>query len=90
MSNNYLYRLVGRAFVLIGLLSQLPSAKGKVTSIPIKHFIFIIQENHSFDNYFPGTFPGANGIPAELLLQIIPAVLSSINRFLLRQHNIPQ
>ena len=31
-------------------------------SIPINHFIYIIQENHSFDNYF-GTYPGANGIP---------------------------
>ena len=30
--------------------------------IPIDHFIYIIQENHSFDNYF-GTYPGANGIP---------------------------
>ena len=29
----------------------------------IKHVIVIMQENHSFDNYF-GTFPGANGIPA--------------------------
>jgi phospholipase C len=29
---------------------------------PIRHLIFIIQENHSFDNYF-GTYPGANGIP---------------------------
>jgi phospholipase C len=28
----------------------------------IKHLIFIIQENRSFDSYF-GTFPGANGIP---------------------------
>jgi phospholipase C len=34
-----------------------------VTQIPINHFIYIIQENHSFDNYF-GTYPGANGIPA--------------------------
>jgi phospholipase C len=30
--------------------------------IPINYFIYIIQENHSFDNYF-GTYPGANGIP---------------------------
>jgi phospholipase C len=28
----------------------------------IDHFIFIVQENRSFDHYF-GTFPGANGIP---------------------------
>src|SRR5438105_4831658 len=28
----------------------------------IKHVIFIMQENRSFDSYF-GTFPGADGIP---------------------------
>ena len=31
---------------------------------PIQHLIFIIQENHTFDNYF-GTYPGANGIPID-------------------------
>ena len=31
-------------------------------SYPIKHVIFIMQENRSFDSYF-GTFPGADGIP---------------------------
>ncbi len=29
---------------------------------PIQHFIFLMQENHSFDNYF-GTYPGAEGVP---------------------------
>ncbi len=28
----------------------------------IQHFVFIMQENRSFDHYF-GTYPGANGIP---------------------------
>jgi phospholipase C len=28
----------------------------------IKHVVIVMQENHSFDNYF-GTFPGADGIP---------------------------
>lgn len=28
---------------------------------PIKHIIVIVEENHTFDNYF-GTYPGANGI----------------------------
>jgi Phosphoesterase family len=37
------------------------------SDIPITHFIFIIQENHSFDNYF-GTFPNADGIPANTAL----------------------
>ncbi|HXC34690.1 MAG TPA: alkaline phosphatase family protein [Candidatus Acidoferrales bacterium] len=31
-------------------------------TIPIKHFIYIIQENITFDHYF-GTYPGADGIP---------------------------
>src|SRR5678809_131309 len=30
----------------------------------IDHFVFIVQENRSFDHYF-GTFPGANGIPMK-------------------------
>ena len=38
-------------------VSPLYSGLGK-----IKHVIVIMQENHSFDNYF-GTFPGADGIP---------------------------
>jgi phospholipase C len=28
----------------------------------LEHFVFVVQENRSFDHYF-GTFPGANGIP---------------------------
>jgi phospholipase C len=28
---------------------------------PIQHVVIIVQENHTFDNYF-GTFPGADGI----------------------------
>jgi phospholipase C len=30
----------------------------------IKHVIFIVQENRSFDHYF-GTYPGANGFPTR-------------------------
>src|SRR5438552_3506224 len=30
----------------------------------IRHVIIIMQENRSFDSYF-GTFPGADGIPAN-------------------------
>jgi phospholipase C len=31
------------------------------TSTPIQHAVFIMMENHTFDNMF-GTFPGANGV----------------------------
>ncbi len=38
---------------------------------PIEHFIFLMQENHSFDNYF-GTYPGANGIPPDTCVPVDP------------------
>ncbi|HEX8990494.1 MAG TPA: alkaline phosphatase family protein [Anaerolineales bacterium] len=38
-----------------------PSAE---TLTPIQHFIVLMQQNHSFDNYF-GTYPGADGFPAN-------------------------
>ena len=37
----------------------------------IQHLIFIVQENHSFDNYF-GTYPGANGLPLDAAIPIDP------------------
>ena len=39
-----------------------PSAQDTETTTPIKHFVFLMQENHTFDNYF-GTRPGVDGIP---------------------------
>jgi phospholipase C len=38
-----------------------PAATPSPTT-PIEHFVVLMQENHSFDNYF-GTYPGADGIP---------------------------
>ena len=43
-------------------LAYAPALSSAQTGYPIQHLIFIIQENHSFDNYF-GTYFGANGIP---------------------------
>jgi len=39
----------------------------------IDHFIFIMQENRSFDSYF-GTYPGADGIPANAM---VPGLLGA-------------
>jgi len=39
----------------------------------IKHVFVILQENHTFDNYF-GTYPGADGIPAATAVPVDPAV----------------
>lgn len=74
--NNFL--IIG-AFVLIVLtvpIGQSVSLKAQEvdkppTSTPIKHFIFLMQENHSFDNYF-GTYPGANGIPPGTCIPVDP------------------
>jgi len=39
-----------------------PTPPAARAATKLKHLIFIIQENRSFDHYF-GTFPGADGIP---------------------------
>ena len=39
------------------------------SNTPIQHVIIIMQENRSFDSYF-GTFPGADGIPADTCVPI--------------------
>jgi phospholipase C len=62
--------------------SALPSATSSPTSsaaiaapkaaTPIEHVVVLMQENHTFDNYF-GTYPGADGIPAGLCMPRDPA-----------------
>src|SRR5260370_8050101 len=47
--------------LMLLLLTQLPMVRASsTTTTPIQHVIVIMQENHSFDNYF-GTYPTANG-----------------------------
>jgi phospholipase C len=42
------------------------------TATPIQHLVVLMQENHTFDNYF-GTYPGADGIPAGTCMPVDPA-----------------
>lgn len=42
------------------------------TTTPIQHLVVLMQENHSFDNYF-GTYPGADGFPPDTCMPIDPA-----------------
>jgi len=37
-----------------------PGSKGRLSSSPIKHIVFLLEENRSFDSLF-GRFPGADG-----------------------------
>lgn len=60
------------AVVLAALcLSPVMGLAQGAKNIPVKHFIYIIQENITFDHYF-GTFPGADGIPKDLKLSYQP------------------
>jgi phospholipase C len=43
------------------------SAPTTGTTTPIKHFVTLMQENHTFDNYFGG-YPGADGTPADVCM----------------------
>jgi phospholipase C len=38
---------------------------------PIRHLVMLMQENHSFDNYF-GTYPNADGIPTGICMPVRP------------------
>lgn len=46
-----------------------PPAAGGEAQTPIRHFVVLMQENHSFDNYF-GTYAGANGISERTCMPI--------------------
>ena len=45
---------------------------GHAARTPIHHFIVVMQENHTFDNYF-GSYPGTDGIPAGVCVPVNPA-----------------
>jgi phospholipase C len=62
--------VAARAFAIgacLGLQAGQASAAGA-----IRHVIIIMQENRSFDQYF-GTYPGADGIPADACIPFKPS-----------------
>ena len=66
-----------------------PAAPSPISaSIPIDHFVYIIQENISFDHYF-GTFPGANGIPVGAKFAFQPGQPSTVSPFHLHATAVP-
>ena len=70
-------RSLALAFVggtlLTGLLAPAAAAgtPSTATKTPIKHFVAVMQEKHSFDNYF-GTFPHADGLPPATCMPAVP------------------
>jgi phospholipase C len=39
---------------------------------PIRHFVTLLQENHTYDNYF-GTYPRGNGLPKDVCVPMNPS-----------------
>jgi len=68
--------IIKKTFIILAMLTLTLSAcalvRGQISSKPkglqkIDHFVFIMQENRSFDHYF-GTYPGADGLPKGVTL----------------------
>ncbi len=55
--------LLPAAALLFSGGSEPPARSPRQTRTPIKHVIFLVKENRTFDNYF-GKFPGADGATA--------------------------
>ncbi len=61
------------ALIGLGLVCALPAAAGAASKgahaprTPIKHFIVLMQENHTYDNYF-GTYPRGDRLPSGVCM----------------------
>jgi phospholipase C len=80
-----------RIFLLLGLLAiPTPFASTNTNPAnPIKHIIVIMQENHTFDNYF-GTYPGVNGLPPSIALPLLPGDAPTVKPFHIPNYTIPK
>ncbi|MGA2502736.1 MAG: alkaline phosphatase family protein [Anaerolineales bacterium] len=55
----------------LGLANPPSSTNSPQATTPIQHLVVLMQENHTFDNYF-GTYPGANGLPTDAKMPVDP------------------
>ena len=72
-------------------LSSLPlstTLAAGTESTPIKHVIVIVEENHTFDNYF-GTYPGANGLNGSTPLPAAVSGQALVKPFYLNTTTVP-
>jgi phospholipase C len=68
-----LARVVAAAALVLwtGAVPATTSAAAPETKTPIHHAVFLMEEGHSFDNLF-GTYPGAEGTPANVCVPTDP------------------
>ena len=57
--------------LLCGVFLPLAASTVRGSGSEIQHLVFIVQENHSFDNYF-GTYPGVNGLSLGASIPLDP------------------
>lgn len=62
---------VGAVVVTVLAAGVAPAAAASGTTTPIGNIVVLMQENHSFDNYF-GTRPGVDGIPDGTCMPRMP------------------
>jgi phospholipase C len=81
-------RAVALASILALAVAPAAAADAPSSSTPIQHFLVLMQENHSFDNYF-GTYPGADGIPKGTCMPVGNRARPCIRPFHLGGHPVP-
>ncbi|HXR08601.1 MAG TPA: alkaline phosphatase family protein [Candidatus Acidoferrum sp.] len=87
MSANLLSKKAAVLLAALGLAPIVALAQN-AKDIPVKHFVYIIQENITFDHYF-GTCPGADGIPKGVKLSYQPGGEKIYAPFHLDKTSIP-
>jgi len=58
-------------FMVPGINHINAQSNSYVPNTPIEHVVVLMQENHTFDNYF-GTYPGAEGFPEGTCVPVNP------------------
>ncbi len=59
------------AFCLVSVCLPSTTIRAGDTATPLEHLVVLMQENHTFDNYF-GTYPGADGTPPGVCMPVDP------------------
>jgi phospholipase C len=59
------------AFAAPAIAQDDSGTTGPQPRTPIKHFVTLMQSNHTFDSYF-GTYPGADGVPTDACMPVDP------------------
>jgi len=87
-----LFSVLMLSTTLLNVVRVSASRPTQETNTPIEHFIVVMQQNHTFDNYF-GAYPESEGLPPDLCLPVsfpepIDAEPSCIAPFAIGNHPI--